>query len=129
LKTTKPHDLGRRERQIVEAVYRLGRATVSDVREQLDDPPSYSAVRAMLRILESKGHLRHDQDGPRYVYVPTVPRAQARRSMLKHVVRTFFNGSTEQAVAALLENADAKLSEAELGRLASLIQQARKPGR
>lgn len=129
MKHSPTHDLGRRERQIMDAVYRLGRATVSEVREQLADPPSYSAVRAMLRILEGKGHLRHEQDGPRYVYVPTLARSQARRSMLRHVVQTFFNGSTEQAVAALLESADTKLTETELDRLTRLIQQARKQGR
>lgn len=113
----------------MEAVYRLGRATVSDVLAHLSDPPSYSSVRAMLRILEGKGHLRHEQDGPRYVYLPIVPRSKARRSMLRHVVHTFFNGSTEQAVAALLENADTQLSGDELDRLSSLIRQARKQGR
>src|SRR5262245_2772090 len=104
----------------MDAVYRLGRATVTDVLAHLPDPPSYSAVRAMLRILESKGHLRHESDGPRYIYLPTLPRAQARRSMLRHVVRTFFSGSTEQAVAALLENADTRFTDAELDRLSTL---------
>ena len=129
MKQSPTQDLGRRERQIMDAVYRLGRGTVSDVLEHLPDPPSYSAVRAMLRILESKGHLRHESDGPRYVYLPTLPRTQARRSMLKHVVSTFFSGSTEQAVAALLENADTRFTEAELDRLSNLIEQARKQGR
>jgi predicted transcriptional regulator len=129
VKSSPTQDLGKRERQIMDAVYRLRRATVAEVLVHLPAPPSYSAVRAMLRILENKGHLRHEQDGPRYVYVPTMPQAQARRSMLRHVVRTFFDGSTEQAVASLLENADTRLSEAELDRLSSLIQQARKQGR
>jgi predicted transcriptional regulator len=129
VKQPKTHDLGRRERQIMDAVYRLGRATVAEVQQQLPDPPSYSAVRAMLRILEGKGHIRHQQNGPRYVYLPTVPRDKARRSMLTHVVRTFFNGSTEQAVAALLDSSDAKLSDAELDRLSRLLQQARLQGR
>lgn len=129
MQSSHAHDLGRRERQIMDVVYRLGRATVAEVLEHLPDPPSYSAVRAMLRILEGKGHLKHEQDGPRYVYLPTVARARARRSMLRHVVHTFFNGSTEQAMAALLESADTKLSEAELDRLSSLIQHARKQGR
>jgi predicted transcriptional regulator len=129
VKQSPTQDLGRRERQIMDAVYRLGRATVTDVLTHLPDPPSYSAMRAMLRILESKGHLRHESDGPRYIYLPTLPRAQARRSMLRHVVRTFFSGSTEQAVAALLENADTRFTDAELDRLSNLIEQARKQGR
>jgi predicted transcriptional regulator len=129
MESSSTHDLGRRERQIMDVVYRLGRASVAEVLEQLSEPPSYSAVRAMLRILEGKGHLRHEQDGPRYVYVPTVPRSRARRSLLRHVVQTFFNGSTEQAMAALLETADTRLSDAELDRISGLIQQARKQGR
>jgi len=124
------HDeLGRRERQILEAVYRLSRATASDVQAQLPDPPSYSAVRAMLRILEAKGHLRHEADGPRYVYLPIVPRERARRSALRHVVDTFFSGSVEQAVAALIESTDARLSPDELERLSDRIARARKQGR
>jgi predicted transcriptional regulator len=121
--------LGRRERQIMEAVYRLGRATVADVLEQIDDPPSYSAVRAMLRILESKGHLRHEQDGPRYVYLPVVPSAQARGSILRDMVHRLFGGSTEDAVAALLDRRSARLGEAELDRLERMIRSARKQGR
>jgi predicted transcriptional regulator len=124
------HDeLGRRERQILEAVYRLGRASASEVQAQLPDPPSYSAVRAMLRILEAKGHLRHEADGPRYVYLPIVPRERARRSALRHVVDTFFSGSVEQAVAALIDSTDAKLSPDELERLSDRIARARKQGR
>ena len=124
------HDeLGRRERQILEAVYRLSRASASDVQAQLPDPPSYSAVRAMLRILEAKGHLRHEADGPRYMYLPIVPRERARRSALRHVVDTFFSGSVEQAVAALIESTDAKLSPDELERLSDRIARARKQGR
>ena len=122
-------DLGRRERQIMDVVYRLGRATVADVLEHLNDPPSYSAVRAMLRILEDKGHLRHEQDGPRYVYLPVVAPDTARRSVLEHMVRTFFNGSTEQAVAALLDTPDLRLSDDELERLSRLIRQVRAQGR
>lgn len=121
--------LSRRERQIMDVVYRRGRATAAEVLEDLPDPPSYSAVRAMLRVLEEKGELRHEQDGPRYVFLPTVPREQARRSALRNLVRTFFDGSTEQAVAALLDPADGKLSDAELARLARLINRARKEGR
>ena len=127
-----PHvhaDLGRRERQIAEVVYRLGRATVNDVLDNLPDPPSYSAVRAMLRILERKGHLKHRQEGPRYVYVPAVRRDTASRSALDHLVRTFFDGSTGRAVAALLEDSDARLSEADIERLSKLIDKARRQGR
>lgn len=129
MKATRHTQLGRRERQIMEAVYRLARATVTDVRDQLDDPPSYSAVRAMMRILEEKGHLKHEQDGPRYVYLPTVSGARARRSILRDVVKRMFDGSTEQAVAALLESSDAKLGADELDRLSRLIETARKQGR
>ena len=121
-----PHlDLSRRERQIMDVVYRLGRSSVSDVLERLPDPPSYSAVRAMLRILEEKGHLRHEQDGPRYLYLPTVPRETAKESALKHLLRTFFGGSTTAAVAALLDLSEDNLSEAELDRLSRLIENAR----
>ena len=126
-----PHvhaDLGRRERQIVEVVYRLGRATVAEVLDSLPDPPSYSSVRAMLRILESKGHLKHQQEGPRYVYLPAMRREKASRSALDHLVRTFFDGSTARAAAALLEDADARLSEADIERLSQLIK-ARRQGR
>lgn len=125
----KHEELGRRERQIMEAVYGRGRATASEVLDDLPDPPSYSAVRAMLRILEEKGHLRHEQDGPRYVYLPVVARDRARRSAIKHVVRTFFAGSTEEAVAALLDTSDAELSADELDRLSRLIERARRQGR
>jgi predicted transcriptional regulator len=111
----------------MDAVYRLGRASVTEVLERLPDPPSYSAVRALLRILEDKGHLRHEQDGPRYIYVPTTPREAARESALKHLLRTFFDGSTEAAVAALLDIRRDDLSDAELDRLTHLIEQAR-PG-
>ena len=122
-------DLGRRERQIVEVVYRLGRASVNDVLDHLPDPPSYSSVRAMLRILESKGHLKHEQEGPRYVYLPAIHREAASRSALHHLVRTFFGGSTSRAVAALLEARDARLSEEEIERLSKLIHKTRRQGR
>ncbi len=121
--------LSRRERQIMEVIYRRRQATSAEVLEDLPDPPSYSAVRAMLRVLEEKGHLRHEQQGPRYVFLPTVPREQAQRSALKTLVQTFFDGSTEQAVAALIDQSDRALSDAELARLARLINQARKEGR
>ena len=123
------NQLARRERQIMEIVYRLGQATAADVLAAMPDPPSYSAVRAHLRILEDKGHLRHDQVGTRYVFQPTVARHRARRSALKQVVQTFFEGSAEQAVAALLDMSHSKLSEDDLDRLSGLIDRARKEGR
>jgi BlaI family transcriptional regulator, penicillinase repressor len=121
--------LGRRERQIMDVVYRLGRASVSDVREQLADPPSYSAVRGMLNLLEEKGHLTHEQDGLRYIYKPTAARAQLRRSALRHMVQTFFDGSPTSAVAALLEMAGSELSAADRARLGKMIAQAKTEGR
>ena len=121
--------LSRREREIMNVIYRAGRASAADVLEQLADPPSYSAVRALLRVLEEKGHLRHEEDGPRYVFLPTVPRERAGQSALKQLLHTFFDGSTEQAVAALLDLSSTRLSEEELGRLSRLIADARKEGR
>lgn len=121
-------DLGRRERQIMDVVFRLGRATAAEVLAGLPDPPSYSAVRGMLRLLESKGYLRHEQDGARYVYLPTTERDEARRSALTHLLRTFFDGSRENAVAALLDMGDEPLDRAEYDRLKSLLEQAREPG-
>lgn len=109
----------------MDAIYQLGSATVSEVLEALPDPPSYSAVRAQLRILEEKGHLRHEEEGPRYVYHPTLERSEARRSMLGHVVKHFFGGSTEAAVSALLDMPDRKLPDSELDRLAEMIERAR----
>jgi predicted transcriptional regulator len=124
-----PAELGRRERQILEAVYRLGRASVAEVREEISDPPSYSAVRGMLNLLKDKGHLRTEPDGLRYVYVPVVEPADASRSALAHVVRTFFAGSTANAASALFERSDGKLSQKELSELARLVSQAIKEGR
>ena len=125
-----PHvHLSRRERQIMDVIYQFGQATAAEVMEKLPDPPSYSAVRAMLRLLEEKGHLQHAQDGPRYVYKPTLAHDKAQRSALKHLVETFFEGSAEQAVAALLDLSKSKLSDDELQRLAQLIEQAKKEGR
>ena len=121
--------LSRRERQIMDVIYRLGRATVAEMMEGLTDPPGYSAVRAMLRILEEKGHLRHEQDGPRYVFMPRVNRDRARRSALKHLIQTFFDGSAEEAVAALLGMPQSKLSQDELDRIGSLIEKAKSEGR
>jgi predicted transcriptional regulator len=122
------HDLSRRERQIIDILYAQGRATAAEVQASLPDPPSYSGVRAMLRILEEKGHVRHEQDGPRYVYRPTLARDNAKRSALLHVLQTFFDGSREQAISALLDDSSSKLSDAELDRLARLIDQARRTG-
>jgi predicted transcriptional regulator len=121
-------DLSRRERQILDILYQRGQATAADVQNALPEPPSYSAVRALLRILEDKGHVRHQQDGPRYVYVPTLARENAKRSALHHVLRTFFDGSAEQAISALLDESSTKLSPAELDRLARLIEDARRNG-
>lgn len=127
--TSQPHlDLSRRERQIIDILYANGRATAADVQALLPDPPSYSAVRAMLRILEDKGHVKHLQDGPRYVYLPTVARDNAKRSAMRHMLQTFFDGSAEQAISALLDGSSARLSDAELDRLARLIDQARGNG-
>jgi len=122
-------DLSRRERQIMSIVYRLGLATAAEVLALLDDPPSYSAVRAHLRILEEKGHLRHEQDGPRYVYLPTLPRDRARLGALRQVLHTFFDGSASQAVAALLDSTDRPVTSQELDQLARVVEQARKEGR
>ena len=119
-------DLSRRERQIMEAIYRLGSATVAEVMAELPDPPSYSAVRAMLGKLEAKGYLKHRQEGPRYLYLATVPRREARHSALERLVRTFFDGSTEKAVTALLDMSAAEMSDEELDRLSALIQEAKK---
>ena len=120
--------LSRRERQIMEIVYRKGSATATEVLTEMSDPPSYSAVRALLRVLEGKGHLRHRQDGPRYVYTATVPRERARRSALHRVVGTFFGGSVTDAVAALLELEPDRLNEVELERLSALVAEAQRKG-
>jgi predicted transcriptional regulator len=125
----KTSDLTRRERQIMDVIYENGRATAAEVRDGIPDAPSYSAVRALLRLLEEKGFVRHVQDGPRYVYVPTTPRTTAARSALDQVVRTFFDGSVEQTVATLLDARSRDISDGELERLAELIEQARKEGR
>lgn len=122
-------NLSRRERQIMDAVYRLGRVSVTDVMDNIPDPPSYSAVRAMLGILEAKGHLRHEQEGAKYVYLPTLAREKARKSALKSLVQTFFDGSSGEAIAAILEMPDGKLSRGELQALSDLIEKAKKEGR
>jgi predicted transcriptional regulator len=125
---TAHRDLSRRERQILDILYQKSRATAAEVQAELPEPPSYSAVRALLRILEDKGHVRHEQDGPRYVYLPTVARDNAKRSALRHILQTFFDGSAEQAISALLDEPSTRLSREELDRLARLIDGARKSG-
>jgi len=122
-------NLSRRERQIMDIIYKRAQATAADVMENLPDPPSYSAVRAMLRLLEEKGLLKHQQDGLRYVYLPTVSREKARQSALKQMLLTFFDDSTEDAVATLLDISRSKLSDTDLDRLSELIEEARKEGR
>jgi predicted transcriptional regulator len=119
--------LTRREREIMDILYRRGRATAHEVLEDLADPPSYSAVRALLRLLEERGHVKHAVDGQRYVYSPAVARGDARKSALAHLVKTFFAGSVEDAVAALVDRS--KLSREELDRLAEIIDRAKKEGR
>lgn len=113
----------------MDIIYRLDRATAAEVQARLPDPPGYSAVRAMLRILEEKGHLEHEQEGPRYVYRATVSVEAARRSALRRLLRTFFDNSLEEAVATMLDVSSSNLSKAELDRLAAMIEQARKEGR
>lgn len=119
-----PPKLSRRERQIMDVLYQSGSATVAEVMDALPDPPSYSAVRATLRVLEDKGHVMHSADGPRYVYAPAVSPDQARRSALTHLLKTFFNGSTEQAVVTLLQMSDTELSDDDLDRLAARVRAA-----
>jgi BlaI family penicillinase repressor len=120
--------LGPRERQIMDAVFKLGQASVTQVRRELPSPPSYSAVRAILGILEEKGLLRHERDGLRYIYRPTIARGLAQQSALKHLVRTFFDGSPERAAAALLAMSDS-MTPADVKRLTQLIQSAKAEGR
>ena len=117
--------LSRRERQIMDILYRDGKATAAEVRSSLPEPPSYSAVRAMLRILEDKGHIRHEEDGPRYVYTPIVTRDKAKRSALRHVLNTFFDGSASQVLAALFEMSPKDLDDKELARLRRVIDAAK----
>jgi len=120
--------LSRRERQIMDVLYKQGRATAAAVLDAIPDPPSYSAVRALLRILEEKGHIYHEQEGPRYVYLPTVSRERAKKSAMRRVLDTFFEGSTTQAVAALLDM-DEDVSSDELSRLEKMINDAKREGR
>lgn len=121
-------NLSRREGQIMRVIYEKGGASAAEVLKNIPDPPSYSAVRAMLRILEEKGHLKHQKKGRCYVFLPIVPRRKASRSELRQLLRTFFDGSVERAVAALLNVSESDLSNDELDRLAQLVEQARKEG-
>jgi predicted transcriptional regulator len=121
--------LSRRERQIMEILYQRGKASAQEVREGMEDAPSYSAVRAMLRVLEEKGHVRHQEEGLKYVYVPVVAREKAKRSAVKHLLDTFFAGSPEQIVAALLDVSSSKLTREELDRMADLIEKAKREGK
>ncbi|HKR66884.1 MAG TPA: BlaI/MecI/CopY family transcriptional regulator [Thermoanaerobaculia bacterium] len=118
--------LGRRERQIMEIVHRRARVTAAEVREELPDPPTYSAVRGMLRLLEEKGFIRHEWDGPRYVYLPTADPEHVRRSAVQHLLQTFFSNSIESAVAAMLGDAEKPPTDDELKRLRKLIDDARR---
>ncbi|MGA2273601.1 MAG: BlaI/MecI/CopY family transcriptional regulator [Bryobacteraceae bacterium] len=121
--------LSRRERQILEILYERGKASATEVRQAMPDAPGYSAVRALLRVLEEKGHVRHEEQGPKYVYLPVVARNKARRSAVKHVMDTFFSGSPEQIVAALLDVSAARLTREELDRMAAMIEQAKREGK
>jgi BlaI family penicillinase repressor len=121
--------LSRRERQIMDILYQQGNASASDVREAMADAPSYSAVRAMLRVLEEKGHVRHQAEGLRYVYVPVVARDKAKRSAVKHLLDTFFHDSPEQVVAALLDVSSTRLTRDELDRMAEMIDKAKREGK
>jgi len=120
--------LTRRERQIMDILYRRGRATATEVMEELSGEPSYSTVRTQLRVLESKGHVRHEEEGTRFVYLPALAHRAARKSALRHLVETFFEGSTEKVVGALLGGEGARLSEKELERIAELVEKAKKDG-
>jgi predicted transcriptional regulator len=129
MKTPKDADkLGSRERQIMDIIYRRGRATAAEVLADLPDPPTNSAVRGMLRLLEEKGHLHHESDGPRYVYLPTVDPSRVSRSAMRHLVRTFFDNSASSAVAAMLGMYESRLKDADLDRLESLIEHVRSKG-
>lgn len=124
-----PSPLSRRERQIMDILYQRGKASATDVREAMPDAPSYSAVRAMLRVLEEKGHVKHQAEGLKYVYVPTVARDKAKRSAVKHLLDTFFSNSPEQVVAALLDVSSTQLTSEELDRMAQMIERAQKEGK
>jgi len=120
--------LSRRERHIMDVLFRLGRASAEEVMRELSGDPSYSTVRTQLRVLEEKGHVRHEEAGRKYIYMPIVARAAARKSALRHVVDTFFEGSVEKVVAALLGSDGGRLSPEELRRIADLVSKAKKEG-
>jgi len=120
--------LSRRERQMMDILYQRGRASAAEIHQALPDPPTYSAVRAKLRVLEEKGHIRHEEESLHYVYLPTTPRETASRSALRHMVATFFEGSVEQTVAALLDLSSSNLAPADLERISRLIEEAKKEG-
>ena len=121
--------LSRRERQIMDILYQRGKASANDVRDAMPDAPSYSAVRAMLRVLEEKGHIKHQEEGMKYVFAPVVAAGKAKRSAVKHVMDTFFQGSAEQIVAALLDVSSSRLTREELDRMAALIEKAKQEGK
>jgi len=121
--------LSRRERQIMDVLYRRGKASAAEVREAIEDAPSYSAVRAMLRVLEEKGHVRHEAEGLKYVYVPTLNREKAKRSAVKHLLETFFSDAPDQVVAALLDVSSRRLKREDLDRMAEMIERAKKEGK
>ena len=121
-------NLSRRERQMMDILYQRGRATAQEIMEALPDPPTYSAVRAKLRVLEEKGHVRHQEEALRYVYLPVVARESARKSALRHMVTTFFAGSVQDTVAALLDLSASKLTTADLNRISTMIEEAKKEG-
>jgi BlaI family penicillinase repressor len=123
-----PPALSRRERQILDALYKTGRATAAEVREAMPQPPSYSAVRTLLHILEEKGHVRHEDNGRRYVYLPTVARERAKRWAIRHLLNTFFDGSTPHAIVALLQEDAKRLSKEDWDRLSAMIERARQEG-
>jgi predicted transcriptional regulator len=128
-KKAEDSDLSRRERQIMDALYKLGKASAAQIRESLANPPTYTAVRTHLTILEAKGHVKHETDGTRYVYEPSVARDQMGQRAIRGVLQTFFDNSVESAVAALISREEGKISPEQLGRLADMIERARKEGR
>ena len=121
--------LSRREREILEILYQKGKASAAEVQEALENPPTYSGARAMLRVLEEKGHVKHESEGLKYVYIPVVNRDKAKRSAVKHLVDTFFRDAPEQVVAALLDVSSKRLTREELDRMAEMIEKAKKEGK
>ena len=122
-------NLSRRERQIMDILYQRGRASAAEILQAMPDPPTYSAVRAKLRVLEEKGHVRHEEESLRYVYLPTIGREKAKRTAVKHLLKTYFNGSPEQIVAALLDVSSTQLTREELDRMAQMIERAKQEGK